>query len=132
MRIENCDLSALAELMGPDADELDAVSMREFLRGIVNDTDELDEEAWLACLSGASLDVLRLDPVGLDANPPVLTVMRGGATDCAAICTLDLDNYPPGIGRRLQPHYDALCEWAERRGLASQRLLHLPGCDSWV
>ena len=45
MKIENCDLFALAELMGPDADELDAVAMREFLRGIVNDTDELDDDA---------------------------------------------------------------------------------------
>lgn len=111
MKIANCSLAALAELMGPDADELDAVAMREFLDGIVADTDELDDDAWRVCLSGAMLDVLRLDPIGLDAG--ILSVMR----DDAIVCTLDPENYPPGIGKRLQPHYDALVQWAEARGL---------------
>lgn len=111
MKIANCSLSALAEMMGPDADVLDAVAMREFLDGIVVDTDELDADAWSVCLSGAMLDVLRLDPVGLDVG--ILSVMR----DDSIICTLDPENYPPGIGARLQPHYDALVDWAEARGL---------------
>ena len=120
MKIANCNLSALAELMGPDADELDAVAMREFLDGIVTDTDELDDAAWRECLSGAMLDVLRLDPVALDAG--ILSVMRGGTgsryrPDGEPVCTLDRENYPPGIGRRIQPHYDALVQWAEQRGL---------------
>ena len=128
MKIANCSLAALAELMGPalaemmgpDADELDAVAMREFLDGIVEDTDELDDAAWRECLSGAMLDVLRLDPVGLDAG--ILTVMRGGTgshyrPDGDPICTLDRENYPRCIGERLQPHYDALVAWAEARGL---------------
>lgn len=111
MKIANCNLAALAELMGPDADELDAVAMREFLDGIVADTNELDADAWAVCLSGAMLDVLRLDPVGLDVG--ILSVMRDGAI----VCTLDRENYPLGIGKRLQPHYDALVQWAEARGL---------------
>ena len=120
MKIANCDLAALAELMGPNADELDAVAMREFLDGIVADTDELDDAAWRECLSGAMLDVLRLDPVGLDAG--ILSVMRGGTgsryrPDGEPVCTLDRENYPPGIGKRIQPHYDALVQWAETRGL---------------
>jgi hypothetical protein len=120
MKIANCNLAALAELMGPDADELDAVSMREFLDGIVNDTDELDDDAWRVCLSGAAQDVLRLDVVGLDAG--ILTVMRGGdgsryRPDGTPVCTLDPENYPRGIGNRIRPHYDALVQWAEQRGL---------------
>ena len=120
VKIVNCNLAELAELMGPDADELDAVAMREFLDGIVADTDELDDDAWRVCLSGAMLDVLRLDPVGLDAG--ILSVMRGGTAsryrpDGEPVCTLDRENYPPGIGKRLQPHYDALVQWAEARGL---------------
>jgi hypothetical protein len=120
MKIANCNLAALAELMGPDADELDAVSLREFLDGIVVDTEELDEAAWNECLSGAAMDVLRLDPVGLDAG--ILTVMRGGTgsrdrPNGTPVCTLDPENYPRGIGQRIQPHYDALVRWAESRGL---------------
>ena len=120
MKIANCNLAALAEMMGPHADELDAVALREFLAGIVADTDELDDDAWRVCLSGAALDVLRLDPVGLDAG--ILTVMRGGdgsrfRPDGTPVCTLDSENYPRGIGKRIQPHYDALVQWAEVRGL---------------
>ena len=61
------------------------------------------------------LDVLRLDPVALDAGK--LHVFRGGRTDGYVVCVLDRDNYPPGIGKRIQPHYDALVQWAEQRGL---------------
>lgn len=119
MRVKNCNLSALAELMGPDADELDAVSMREFLDGIVDDTDELDADAWAECLNGAALDVLRLDPVALDAGK--LHVMRAGdgsrsRPDGVMVCVLDPDNYPLGIGKRIQPHYDALVAWAVKNG----------------
>lgn len=120
MKVKNCNLSALAELMGPDADELDAVAMREFIDGIYTDTDEMDAEDWAICLNGAAIDVLRLDPVALDAG--ILSVWRGGTgsryrPDGEPICTLDRENYPPGIGKRLQPHYDALVQWAEARGL---------------
>ena len=115
MKVKNCNLSALAELMGPDADELDAVAMREFLDGIVTDTDELDDAAWRECLSGAMLDVLRLDPVALDAGK--LHVIRGGRTDGSFVCVLDLEKYPPCIGKRIQPHYHALILWAQDRGL---------------
>ena len=103
--------------MGPDADELDAVSMREFLDGIVDDTDELDADAWAECLNGAALDVLRLDPVALDAGR--LHVFRGGRTNGHVVCELDPDRYPPAIGRRIRPHYDALIQWAVENG-------HLP------
>jgi len=115
MKIANCNLSALAELMGPDADELDAVAMREFIDGIYDDTDEMDAEDWAICLNGAAIDVMRLDPVALDAGK--LHVIRGGRTDGYIVCVLDRDNYPPGIGKRIQPHYDALVQWAEARGL---------------
>jgi len=117
VKVKNCNLAALAELMGPDADELDAVAMREFLDGIVTDTDELDDVAWRECLSGAMLDVLRLDSVALDAGK--LHVIRGGRTDGYIVCVLDRDDYPAGIGKRIQPHYDALVQWAEARGLFS-------------
>lgn len=60
---------------------------------------------------------LRLDPVGLDVG--ILSVMQ----DDAIICTLDRENYPAGIGPRLQPHYDALVQWAETRGLFQETTL---------
>jgi hypothetical protein len=65
-----------------------------------------------------AVDVPRLflDPVGLDARPPVFTVMlrddaapsRGNGD---ALCDLDLENYPPEIvALGLEKEYDRLCE----------------------
>lgn len=114
MNVDLCTTGALAELMGPDADELDAVALREFLLGIVDDTDDCDAATWQIALEAAAQDVLRLDPVSLDAGK--LVVMRGGING-HALCELDPDNYPAGITPRLQPHYDALVAWAENQGL---------------
>ena len=90
----------------------------------------INREAFAALASIQSRTVLHLDPVGLDAQPPVLTVMD--ADDCA-LCALDVDNWPAEIhGSSAIAAYDELCDWAERWGLATQRRHHLPGCDSWV
>ena len=90
----------------------------------------LTREALIALAAIQSGTSLHLDPVGLDCEPPVLTVMD--ADDCA-LCALDVDNWPAEItGADAIAAYDALCNWAEHWGLATQRQHHLPGCDSWV
>ena len=47
MKIENCNLSHLAELMGRDATNDDAEALRVFLTSVgVTDTDDLSDGAW--------------------------------------------------------------------------------------
>lgn len=73
---------------------------------------------------------LHLDSIGLDCEPPVLAVMD--ENNCT-LCTLDIDHWPAEIeGPAAIAAYDALCDWAERWGLATKRQQHLPGCDTWT
>lgn len=85
-----------------------------------------------------AVDVPRLflDPVGLDARPPVFTVMlrddaapsRGNGD---ALCDLDLENYPPEIvARGLEKEYQRLCEEFERNRPAGGLRLDLENLSS--
>lgn len=55
MIVRNCNIGLLAEMMGPDATDDDAIRMRDALlaRGI-DDTDDVTTEAqWLAIMDAA-------------------------------------------------------------------------------
>lgn len=54
MIVRNCNIGLLAEMMGPDATDDDAIRMRDALlaRGI-DDTDDVTDAQWLAIMQAA-------------------------------------------------------------------------------